>query len=127
MVNSSSICKFTVSGRVVLRLEGEDDFRAKTSIGTVTDRGNAPLQGVTIAGREILIAKPGCTWFATGNICTHDRCWLSDGRIIGENVQCPCHGLMFSLRTGEVMHWPATDPVPVYRVSVEDKEVFIEL
>jgi nitrite reductase/ring-hydroxylating ferredoxin subunit len=100
---------------------------AKISIGMVTDMEDVPLQGFTIQGRLILLANLGGTYFAMGNVCSHDRCWLSEGRIIGGNVQCPCHGSMFSLKTGEAVHRPATDPVPVYDVTVENEEVFIDM
>jgi nitrite reductase/ring-hydroxylating ferredoxin subunit len=93
----------------------------------VTDLDDAPLHGMTIEGRQILVANLGGTYLAIGNVCTHDRCWLSDGRIISENVQCPCHGSMFSLRTGKATHRPAMDPVPVYSVTIENGEVFVEI
>ncbi len=99
----------------------------KKSIGRVGDLDDAPLQGMTIEGRQILLAKLGDSYFATGNVCTHDRYWLSDGRMISVNVQCPCHGSMFSLKTGQVVHRPATDPVPVYPVTVENGEVFVDI
>jgi len=99
----------------------------EVSIGRVEDLEGVLLRGLTITGREILLARLGDSWSAIGNVCTHEHCLLSNGRIIGENVQCPCHGSMFSLRTGEAKHWPATDPVPVYPVTVNGGEVFIEL
>ena len=99
----------------------------EVSIGRVEELEGVLLQGMTIKGREILLARLGDSWSAIGNVCTHEHCLLSNGRIIGENVQCPCHGSMFSLRTGGAKHWPATDPVPVYPVTVNGGEVFIEL
>ena len=99
----------------------------EVSIGRVEDLEGILLRGLTLRGREILLARLGDSWSAIGNVCTHEHCLLSNGRIIGENVQCPCHGSMFSLRTGEAKHWPATDPVPVYPVTVNGGEVFIEL
>jgi len=99
----------------------------EVSIGRVEDLEGVLLRGLTITGREILLARLGDSWSAIGNVCTHEHCLLSNGRIIGENVQCPCHGSMFSLRTGEAKHWPATDPVPVYPVTMKGGEVFIGL
>jgi len=96
-------------------------------VGRLTELEDTPLLGFTIRGREVLLARHGNTWSAIGNVCTHEHCLLSNGRIIGESVQCPCHGSMFSLRTGEAKHWPATDPVPVYPVAVRGGEVFIEV
>jgi len=99
---------------------------AKKSLGMLKDLENAPLHGVTREGRQILVAKAGKTYFALGNVCTHNGCRLSGGKIIGENVQCPCHGSMFNLRTGEVVHGPAKNPEPVYRVTVDNNELFAD-
>jgi nitrite reductase/ring-hydroxylating ferredoxin subunit len=40
-------------------------------------------------------------------------------------VTCPAHGSMFNLETGKAMRPPATKPVPVYDVKVEDGRVFV--
>nr|MBA3737703.1 nitrite reductase (NAD(P)H) small subunit [Actinomycetota bacterium] len=40
-------------------------------------------------------------------------------------VTCPAHGSMFNLETGKTMRPPATKPVPVYDVKVEDGRVFV--
>jgi nitrite reductase/ring-hydroxylating ferredoxin subunit len=100
---------------------------AKKSIGKVSDLANAPLHGVTIDDKQILIAKAGDRFFATGNVCTHNGCRLSGGKLDGENVRCPCHGSGFSLKTGEVVHGPAKNPVPAYPVTIEKGEIFIDI
>ena len=105
----------------------EDDCMARKTIGLVKDLANAPLHGVTIDGKQILIAKVGDTFFAIGNVCTHNGCRLSGGKLDGDNVRCPCHGSGFSLRTGDVVHGPAKNPEPVYRVTEEKGELFIEM
>jgi nitrite reductase/ring-hydroxylating ferredoxin subunit len=40
-------------------------------------------------------------------------------------VTCPAHGSTFRLDDGKVMRPPATKPVPVYDVKVEDGRVYI--
>jgi nitrite reductase/ring-hydroxylating ferredoxin subunit len=40
-------------------------------------------------------------------------------------VTCPAHGSVFRLDDGKVMRPPATKPVPVYDVKVEDGRVFV--
>lgn len=38
-------------------------------------------------------------------------------------MTCQCHGSVFDLSTGEAIGPPATEPVSVYRVRVEDDEI----
>ena len=86
----------------------------RKSIGLVKDFSNAPLHGVGIDGKQILVAKLGDKFFAIGNVCTHNGCRLSGGKTEGETVRCPCHGSGFNIKTGEVVHGPAKNPEPVF-------------
>jgi 3-phenylpropionate/trans-cinnamate dioxygenase ferredoxin component len=100
---------------------------AKKSIGLVRDLGDAPLHAVTINHKNILLAKAGKNYFAIGNLCTHDGCWLSGGRLEGDTVRCRCHGSVFNVKTGAVLHGPAEKPEPVFSVTEEEGELFIDV
>ena len=54
--------------------------------------------------------------FAFGDECTHSGCSLSDGEFDDREVtvECPCHGSVFDVETGEPIEGPAQDPVPVF-------------
>jgi nitrite reductase/ring-hydroxylating ferredoxin subunit len=108
-------------------LHGEDIFMVQMSIGMVNSLASAPLQEVIFDGKQILIVKRGENFFALGNVCTHRGCRLSGGTLDGETVRCPCHGSGFNIKTGEVVHGPAKNPEPVYRITVEKEELFIDL
>jgi 3-phenylpropionate/trans-cinnamate dioxygenase ferredoxin component len=96
-------------------------------IGTVKELEFAPLKGVVIDGKEILVVKTGSNIFAIKNKCTHMGCKLSSGKLEGETVRCPCHGSMFNVRTGEVVKGPAKNPEPSYTVTVENDEISIDV
>jgi nitrite reductase/ring-hydroxylating ferredoxin subunit len=99
----------------------------KQSVGTIGDFANTPLHGVTIDGKQVLVAKVGDRFFAIGNVCTHNGCRLSGGKLEGETIRCPCHGSGFSLKTGEVVHGPAKNPEPAYTIRIEKEEIFLDL
>jgi len=100
---------------------------ARKSIGRVKDFSNTPLHGIAVDDKQVLIANVGDQFFAMGNVCTHNGCRISGGKLEGETVRCPCHGSGFNVRTGAVVHGPAKDPEPVFRVTVERDELFIEI
>ena len=54
---------------------------------------------------------------------------LSEGEVYTDTLELECskHGSAFSLVTGEPHALPATKPVPVYEVRVEDGDVLVEL
>ena len=62
-----------------------------------------------------------------GDRCSHAEASLAEGDVFGLEVECPRHGSAFDLRTGEPHALPATQPVPVYDVKVEDGMVFLRI
>jgi len=96
-------------------------------IGSVKEFDYALMKGVEAGGKEILIVKTGKKFTAIGNKCTHMGCKLSSGKIDGETVRCPCHGSVFNLITGEVVHGPAKRPEPLYNIREENEELFLDV
>jgi nitrite reductase/ring-hydroxylating ferredoxin subunit/uncharacterized membrane protein len=57
--------------------------------------------------------------------CTHRGGPLNEGAIEGDCVRCPWHSAQFNMRTGAVLHGPASVPQPTYEVRVHDEQVAI--
>ena len=87
------------------------------------------LRHIEVSGRQLCLAHvPDEGFFAIDDMCTHEQALLSDGELIGCEVECPEHFSRFDLRTGAVNSLPAMDPSTVYEVSVEsDGAIFVEL
>jgi nitrite reductase/ring-hydroxylating ferredoxin subunit len=91
----------------------------------LTGKGNR----FVVDGQTVLVVRADDEVFAIGNQCTHQGAGLDKGvvKMAGsvKTVTCPAHGSMFNLETGRPMRPPATKPVPVYDVKVEDGRVFV--
>lgn len=100
-----------------------------TSIGLLDDLMDHKPFRIAVEGDAVLLLKADDQIFAIGNQCTHQGAGLDKGvvKIAGSvrTVTCPAHGSTFNLETGKVMRPPATKPVPVYDVKVEDGRVFV--
>ena len=83
----------------------------------------------TIDGRLIAYARIGDEWFAIDDTCSHAAVSLSEGFLEGDDktIECPMHGALFSLETGEALTLPAIKPVASHEVSVKDGEVFVTI
>ncbi|MGF0116559.1 non-heme iron oxygenase ferredoxin subunit [Promicromonospora sp. Marseille-Q5078] len=66
-------------------------------------------------------------WHALSDICSHGQVSLSDGEVEGCLVECWLHGSQFDLRTGKPVQLPATQPVPVYPVTVDGDRVLVDV
>ena len=65
--------------------------------------------------------------YAIRDVCSHGEVPLSEGDIEGSTLECYMHGSRFDLRTGEPLELPATQPVPVYPVRVDDADIFVDI
>ena len=76
---------------------------------------DAPMGRVTVAHVEHRL-------FAFGDECTHAGCSLAEGEFDDRaaTVECPCHGSVFDVETGEPIDGPAQDPVPIFATRVID-------
>ena len=80
-----------------------------------------------VGDQEIAVARNGDEFFAVEDICSHAAVALSEGEVEGCTVECWLHGSRFDLVTGHPTGLPATRPVPVYPVKIEDDDVYVSL
>jgi len=85
------------------------------------------MKDVEVSGKAVLLVNLEGNYYAIGNTCTHMGCMLSDGTLKGETVQCPCHGSVFSVKTGQALQGPAAKPEPAYKVKVEGDQILVSL
>ena len=83
------------------------------------------MKVIDAEGRPVLLVNLNGEFYAIGNKCTHMGCALSNGTLKGDNVQCPCHGSTFDLKTGNVVRGPAEKPEPKYELKIEKDQVLI--
>jgi 3-phenylpropionate/trans-cinnamate dioxygenase ferredoxin subunit len=79
---------------------------------------------------DLAIVRVGEECFALADECSHQKVSLSDGEFDLESfaLECPKHGSGFCLRTGAPTALPATQPVAVYEVVIDEHgEVFVEV
>jgi 3-phenylpropionate/trans-cinnamate dioxygenase ferredoxin subunit len=82
---------------------------------------------VTVGDHRIAIFRIEDEVYAIGDRCSHAEASLAEGELWDHDVECPRHGSEFDVRTGEPGALPATLPVPVYPVSIEDGTVYLEV
>ncbi|QCU78107.1 non-heme iron oxygenase ferredoxin subunit [Citricoccus sp. SGAir0253] len=63
---------------------------------------------------------------ALDDTCSHEEVSLSDGFVEGCALECIGHGSAFDLVTGRPNVLPATEPVNVYALAVEDDGVWVD-
>jgi len=79
-----------------------------------------------VNGKRIAVFHLPLGFFATDDTCSHAEASLSEGPIEDDTVECPEHGSVFDITTGQPRSLPATRPVQTYRVVVDGDEILME-
>ncbi|MCW2885537.1 MAG: Rieske (2Fe-2S) domain protein [Streptosporangiaceae bacterium] len=102
----------------------EGDFVEACPLSEVPEEG---ALGVEIGDTPVALVRTGDEVFALRDVCSHAEVPLSEGEIFDHTIECWLHGSCFDLRTGKPTNPPATQPVPTYRVKIEDGTVYVSL
>jgi 3-phenylpropionate/trans-cinnamate dioxygenase ferredoxin subunit len=81
---------------------------------------------VDIGETPVCLARVGGTVHAVHDTCTHALESMSGGLLDGDRIECPRHGALFSLATGEALTPPASRALPTFGVEVRDGRVLVD-
>jgi 3-phenylpropionate/trans-cinnamate dioxygenase ferredoxin subunit len=86
------------------------------------------LKQVRLGDRAVCLA---CTEvgdvYAISDVCTHEQGSLSEGKLIGTQVECSVHGSRFDVSTGAVTSLPAEENIETFPVVIEGGDVLVEI
>jgi nitrite reductase/ring-hydroxylating ferredoxin subunit len=78
-------------------------------------------------GHKILIVRGESGIRAVSALCTHEAFELTDGSVVDDTIECPLHGAVFNLMTGEVEFGPAEVPLEIFESSVEGESIYVSI
>ena len=94
-------------------------------VAQVSEISPGEMISVDFSGDAVLVANVGGVIRACDDICSHAYASLSEGDLNGEEVECPLHGALFNITTGEALTPPADAPVKVYKVQVKGDDIYV--
>lgn len=102
---------------------------AAGAAAVITTLAKVPVGGGVIlldakesVGEPLVVAQPSAgTLKAFSAVCTHTGCPVSE--IVGQSINCKCHGSEFSLADGSVVKGPATAPLKEFAVKLDGDNV----
>ncbi len=85
-------------------------------------RGHELADGTLV----LLVRRDG--WWAIDDWCNHAGCLLSQGKLNGFLVSCPCHGMEFDVRSGALASIPKLcNDQRAFPVRIEDGQAWVDV
>lgn len=82
-------------------------------------------KGFKVGLLDLAIFHSEGKFFATSDICSHEHEHLAEGWLEDSHIECPRHGAMFDLVTGDVLSLPATEPIETFPIEVRAEEIWV--
>ena len=102
---------------------------SKVNLCPLADLASGTARRFDVGDHRIAVVRLDDDVYAIGDTCSHQNISLAEGEVDADDrtIECWKHGSTFSLETGEALILPATQPVPVYDVRVDDGEIVVVL
>ena len=99
----------------------------RVDVGALDDFVDGRARRVEVGSEPVAVVRLGDDLYAIGDTCSHANVSLSEGEVdrAERTLECWKHGSAFGLADGQPTSLPATRPVPVYDVVVDDGRVLI--
>lgn len=97
-----------------------------TTVNELSDDTPAEFDDVDGTTDIVVVRTEGQT-FAIGALCSHAEVPMVEGEVEDCSIECYMHGSMFDLRTGAPTNLPATEPIPVYPVTIDGDDVLVDV
>lgn len=91
-------------------------------VASLAEIPDGEMRAFDLPAIRIAVAHVEAKVFAFADECTHAGCSLSEGELDDRatTVECPCHGSVFDVESGEPLEGPAQDPVAVHQARIAD-------
>lgn len=85
------------------------------------------MMRIEVAGQRYLLADAEGEIYAVDDLCSHEEVSLYLGCIEGDTIKCSLHGSRFSLKNGEPLEEPATEPIKTYEVKIQADRIYLKI
>ena len=97
-----------------------------TTVATTDELQPGDRKAVFVDDEPVLLVRIDDDYLCVADVCTHDGQPLGDGPIADGQITCTRHGARFDLTTGDALCMPATEPVAVYSVQIDDGQIRVK-
>jgi 3-phenylpropionate/trans-cinnamate dioxygenase ferredoxin component len=104
--------------------EAADDWHFA---GIAADFEDEDVEQLRVGKLAVAVYRCKGQYYATQDLCTHERAYLSDGVVVDCIVECPFHQGRFDVRTGKALGAPVIEPLATYPVKIVDGRLYVRV
>ncbi|MDQ1566526.1 MAG: ferredoxin-nitrite reductase [Actinomycetota bacterium] len=98
------------------------------TVASLADLAPESVTAIEVGGCKMALVHTGGKVCAVADRCPHSNASLGEGAVVEEfAIECPLHGAVFDVRTGEPLEGPTDESVATYEVIVEDGVVKVRV
>ena len=94
-------------------------------VAEVSEIPPGDMKPVKVGKEEILLVNVDGEIHACDDVCSHSYASLSEGDLDGAEVQCPLHGAIFNVTSGEAITPPAVAALRLFEVRIEGSDILV--
>ena len=95
--------------------------------GKASDFEDEDVEQIWVGELAVAVYRAQGQFYATQDVCTHEKAYLSDGVVIDCIVECPFHQGRFDIRTGKALGAPVIIPLKTFAVKVINDQLFVRV
>jgi 3-phenylpropionate/trans-cinnamate dioxygenase ferredoxin component len=95
--------------------------------GIAADFEDEDVEQVLVGELAIAVYRAQGEFYATQDLCTHERAYLSDGVVVDCIIECPFHQGRFDIRTGKALGAPVIEPLATFPIKILDGRIYIQV
>lgn len=103
------------------------NIRDYVKVAEVTDLPPGTMKMVEVGEEQVLLANVDGHLHACDNVCPHAGGPLDEGELNDSEVECPWHGSVFNVTSGQVVGPPAEENLRTFDVRVEGLDVLVKV
>ena len=93
--------------------------------GNASDFEDEDVEQLKVGSLAIAVYRAKGQFYATQDLCTHERAYLSDGVVVDCVVECPFHQGRFDIRSGKALGAPVIVPLKTYPVKIVEGRIHV--
>lgn len=99
--------------------------RQHVKVAEASELPPGTMKVVEVGEDQVLLVNAEGEIYACDNVCTHAGGPLAEGELNDVEVECPWHGSVFNVTSGQVVEPPAQENLRTFDVCIEGLDILV--